>query len=321
MEIPHIKQAIDLSNPYAALYLDVVSLPSSEAVTDTHHIVPVSFYRDVLGEDRVRMADTPDMDRRNLVKLTPGKHLLAHYYLCKCAQKCIRVQMENAFALMYSTFDISSVSDGEVMRRSVELDAEYAKIKHRKRVHKDGPETIFRNTYTILRHWKDGKQYGISAKWEPDGKLFELGDCDQDITVVIKPGWTGFSMLSENLNFTVDGRFYLTEWNNGNEPWNSRHVEAYFFEPNSVLIGHGGLPYAVDANEVKSYVAGFSERAMRLISSAPSFIELYADKNIKRYILPVLYRFIELYGTDNLFTPIAIPDMPVKHKKSTKEVA
>lgn len=105
-EPPHIEQAVDLDSPWAKKYLELVSRPDSGIATEVHHIVPVAFYEDVLGVLTTRQSGTPDMIPGNLVKLSRGHHLLAHYYLYRCCRQCIRAQMASAVSMMLNAKDL-----------------------------------------------------------------------------------------------------------------------------------------------------------------------------------------------------------------------
>lgn len=122
--IPYLSEAIDLDSPYANRYLDLVSKSDSSEGTHRHHIVPVTYYLDVLGCAEVRKVGTPDMAEANLVYLTRGRHLLAHYYLSKCARECIRHQAVSAFRIMYDTTD--PATDENVFAFASEMDDWYA---------------------------------------------------------------------------------------------------------------------------------------------------------------------------------------------------
>ena len=102
----YIEQAIDLESPWAKKYLELVSRPDKCAVREVHHIVPVAFYEDVLGVVSTRQSGSPDMNPENLVELSGGHHLLAHYYLYRCARQCIKVQMASAVSMMFSLGDL-----------------------------------------------------------------------------------------------------------------------------------------------------------------------------------------------------------------------
>lgn len=174
----YLEEAIDTGCEYGKKYMKLVSKDDMCAYTEEHHIVPVAFFRDVLGITTCRQASSPDMDSKNLVKLSKGHHLLAHYYLMKCARKCIRTQMVNAFRCTYKTGAVSEITEADVLDRMKEIDAEYAKLKDGKVPHKDGVTGTVTKTSTSVCEWKDGKKVGWYVKKNRRGEIVELGDHD-----------------------------------------------------------------------------------------------------------------------------------------------
>lgn len=102
---------------------------SSDIPSHTHHIIPVAYFRHVLKIKDCRRLGCLDMSEDNLVELSVGQHLLAHYYLMKSARHCIKNAMERAFACMYNTSDISAITEADVLARIHEIEAEYRRIK------------------------------------------------------------------------------------------------------------------------------------------------------------------------------------------------
>lgn len=125
----YIDEAIDLNNEYAKKYIKLVSHQDTTGFIETHHIVPVAFYRDILHVAKCRTQGSIDMEPSNLVALSKGHHLLAHYYLMRCAKKVISKQMENAFKLIYDLTDVSKITERDVIKRMHELDEAYKNLK------------------------------------------------------------------------------------------------------------------------------------------------------------------------------------------------
>lgn len=183
-EPPYFKDILDPETPGVDKYIKLVSVPDYGDDTEVHHIVPVAYFEDVLGLKNCRMAGSPDMAKGNLVRLSKGRHVLAHFYLAKYAKKCIAVQMRNAFCLTYQTTDFSKVTEEEVRSRIDEINAEYRRLKTARKEHKDGAEIRRTDTCVSMNTWKDGHKVGVSAKWYPEGKLREL--CSHELGLTIE---------------------------------------------------------------------------------------------------------------------------------------
>lgn len=125
INVKYLNEAIDTNSVYAKKYIKLVSHQDTTGFIETHHIVPVAFYRDVLHISTCRLQGSIDMEPSNLVDLSKGHHLLAHYYLMKCAKKSIFKQMKNAFRFLYDLTDISQITERDVIRRMHELDEAY----------------------------------------------------------------------------------------------------------------------------------------------------------------------------------------------------
>lgn len=82
--IPYLCDCIDSQSPYAEKYLALVSADENIPGAEGHHIVPVAYYRYVLGCDTVRRVSSPDMVPENIVNLGKTHHILAHYFLARC---------------------------------------------------------------------------------------------------------------------------------------------------------------------------------------------------------------------------------------------
>ena len=173
-----LEEIIDVESEYGKKYIELVSKPDTCAYTEVHHIVPVAYFRDVLGYKDCRTSSSADMDSKNLVKLSKGHHLLAHYYLMKCARKCIRTQMVNAFRCTYKTGSVSEITEADVLSRMKEIDRAYAKLKGGKVPHKDGFVGTITKTGTSVCEWKDGKKVGWYVKKDRRGEVVELGNFD-----------------------------------------------------------------------------------------------------------------------------------------------
>lgn len=214
---PYFDEILDPEAPGVDKYISLVSNPDSGKDTEVHHIVPVAYFKDVLGRTDCRMAGAPDMNPVNLVPLSKGRHVLAHFYLAKYAKKCIAVQMRNAFCQTYQTTDFSKVTEEEVLSRIDEINAEYARLKNAKKEHKDGVEIRRTKTSVSLNNWKDGKRTGISAHWGVNGNLRGMLDTDTGDSFTCL-GWKdkpyGFMMYGRsrgNLGYGlyIDVRDYL----------------------------------------------------------------------------------------------------------------
>jgi hypothetical protein len=180
-EPPYFREILDPETPGVDRYIALVSSPDSGKDTEVHHIVPVAYFKDVLGRTDCRMAGSPDMNPANLVPLSKGRHVLAHFYLAKYAKKCIAVQMRNAFCQTYQTTDFSKVTEEEVLSHIDEINAEYSRLKKAKKVHKDGVEIRRTSTCVSMTNWKDGKKVGMSAKWYTNGSLRGFSDSYTDM--------------------------------------------------------------------------------------------------------------------------------------------
>lgn len=102
----YLSDCIDMSNPYSEKYVQLVC--SEENTGDVvHHIVPVYYFKKVLGMKKVRVkANTKhkcsrDMEPANLASLTDVQHLVAHYYIHKCSVEELQRSADRAFMAMY----------------------------------------------------------------------------------------------------------------------------------------------------------------------------------------------------------------------------
>lgn len=134
----YINKVIDVNSEYGKKYLDIVSKGDTGAYTRIHHIVPASYFKDVLGDDDPRAKGARGSHESNLVSLTDGHHLLAHFYLMKCAKKCIARQMRRAFHVMYSMTHATALTENDVLKLSNELDTAYCSLTRIEQWTKDG---------------------------------------------------------------------------------------------------------------------------------------------------------------------------------------
>lgn len=171
----YIEDCIDCGSEYGKKYIALVSSDDTVKATQLHHIVPVAYYRDVLGVTECRKKGSPDMEPDNLVKLSVGKHLLAHYYLMKCAKKCIKAQMTNAFMCTYKTSSLDGITEEDVLSRMAEIDEEYATLKDGKRPHKDEITVSHGKKKHRLTRWFNGEKYGTYVVYDNNNRVRELG--------------------------------------------------------------------------------------------------------------------------------------------------
>lgn len=127
-KVTYINDAINITSSDGKKYMEIVSHSDVGTYVHVHHIVPVAFYKNVLGITTCRKPSSPDMIASNLVSLSPGRHLLAHYYLMKCAKPCIKSSMIRAFQVIYDATDITLISEEQVLSKVAELDAAYNDI-------------------------------------------------------------------------------------------------------------------------------------------------------------------------------------------------
>lgn len=174
----YIEEAIDIKSPYAKKYLKIVSRADIGDKTEDHHIVPVAYFEDVLGLKGCRKAYSPDMDSSNIVSLSPGRHLLAHYYLYKCARKCIRPQMASAVSMMFSLKDLDKRISELTERQAKEI----ANAKEEAKDFSGWKTRLLRFGLVSKILYKDGKKvYGFILK--PDGTVRQYDDRRYGFTV------------------------------------------------------------------------------------------------------------------------------------------
>lgn len=103
--IPHLSDCIDLGNPYANKYIELISSPDDGNALEGHHIVPAAFYKYVLGCEKTRLVSSLDMVPENIVQLSKMNHILAHYYLARCIKNPNNIFTDSqlyAFVNMFS---------------------------------------------------------------------------------------------------------------------------------------------------------------------------------------------------------------------------
>ncbi|MBR4407543.1 MAG: hypothetical protein IKT27_04430 [Clostridia bacterium] len=102
---PYLDECIDTKNPYAEKYLSLVSINEIGQNIEKHHIVPVAYYRYVLGCSTVRLVSSPDMIPENIVSLSKANHILAHYFLARCIKNSNNIFVDSqiyAFVNMFA---------------------------------------------------------------------------------------------------------------------------------------------------------------------------------------------------------------------------
>lgn len=102
----HFEEVFDTTNPLwdqlQALYKKNDKYPKKTVNNrELHHKFPRSFSK--------KLNEPVDNDKDNLVSLTPGDHLIAHWITWKIAKTGFRQSMAYAFQLMYKK-SISKVS-------------------------------------------------------------------------------------------------------------------------------------------------------------------------------------------------------------------
>lgn len=170
-KVPYLIDCIDLDSPDAPKYIGTVSVPDSCRHSDIHHIVPVAYYEDVLGETVTRRAKSPDMHPDNLVRLSKGHHLKAHYYLSRCALPCILPQMACAFSKMVRNKEYRD--EESVLALVEEMDAYYENLMENGIPIKDGELVRQCPNCTSRTEYLSGKEVGYYAKWNREGILSE----------------------------------------------------------------------------------------------------------------------------------------------------
>ena len=131
IKVKYLNDAIDTNSEYGKKYIRLVSHADTNTCVEGHHIVPVAYYKHVLHISNCRTKDSIDTEPSNMVNLTKGHHLLAHYYLMKCAKPCISYYMECAFKQSYKTTDVSDITELDVIRRIPDIDAAYNNLFRR----------------------------------------------------------------------------------------------------------------------------------------------------------------------------------------------
>lgn len=135
----YIKYAINTTSEYGKKYIDLVSKSDTGLFKHVHHIVPVAYFKNVLGDTNARARGARASHKSNIVSLTVGHHLLAHFYLMKSAKGCIAGQMKRAFRFLYDATSVDDITEADVLTRMQELDnAYYETIKHVGQWSKDG---------------------------------------------------------------------------------------------------------------------------------------------------------------------------------------
>ena len=131
INVKYLNDAIDTNSEYGKKYIRLVSHADTNTCVEGHHIVPVAYYKHVLHISNCRTKGSIDTETSNMVNLSKGHHLLAHYYLMKCAKQCISYYMECAFKQSYKTTDVSDITERDVIRRIPDIDAAYNNLFRR----------------------------------------------------------------------------------------------------------------------------------------------------------------------------------------------
>lgn len=109
-----------IDNKYTRRYSAIISARlakplSTDIYTETHHIIPESFYIDRTREGPAGwLAGNPD-DPANLVKLTGREHALCHWLLTKMTEGVGLIKMQQAFDMMAS----HNLGQGRTMTRII----------------------------------------------------------------------------------------------------------------------------------------------------------------------------------------------------------
>ena len=118
-ELPsYLPDCIDMSSTFAEKYIEL-TCSGCDLGNVIHHIVPVYFFKRVLGLKTVRQKATGnhkaslDMAPDNLSRLTKVQHLVAHYYLHKCSVPELKRSSDRAFMTMFNTIGQALLNDSE----------------------------------------------------------------------------------------------------------------------------------------------------------------------------------------------------------------
>lgn len=115
---PYLLDCIDMSSTFSEKYIEL-TCSGCDLGNVTHHIVPVYFFKRVLGLKTVRQKATGnhkaslDMAPTNLSRLSKVQHLVAHYYLHKCSVPELKRSADRAFMAMFNTHGKALLKNSE----------------------------------------------------------------------------------------------------------------------------------------------------------------------------------------------------------------
>ena len=105
---------IDTKNQFFIKYKELIennlNNPKEKHKTQSHHIIPRSYYK----QENLPL----DNSKKNLVNLKYADHILAHWYLYKCANKDY-FQYSNLYALFYMLNTLKIPEDEEELKLSL----------------------------------------------------------------------------------------------------------------------------------------------------------------------------------------------------------
>lgn len=191
----YLSRAIDLNSKWSKKYIKLVSSSDRGDSLEIHHIVPVAFYEIVLGNSYTRHSDSIDMKKENLVSLSRGHHLLAHYYLYKCAMPCIKAAMAGALSMMLKGRDLnerlSELTEKQVLELANAADEakRFSGWKVRrlptgltgKYLYVDGKIThgfILKPNGSVRRYADNVNNFVLDEGWDPEVAIWRTNDSD-----------------------------------------------------------------------------------------------------------------------------------------------
>ena len=140
--IPHLSDCIDLDNPYANKYIELISNPNDGDNLQGHHIVPAAFYKYVLGCEKVRLVSSLDMVPDNIVHLTKTNHVLAHYYLARCIKNPNNIFTDSQLYAFVNMFSKRVMKNHPLFDEMVEFAEQNKGVKRRYKQYDLCPPTI-----------------------------------------------------------------------------------------------------------------------------------------------------------------------------------
>lgn len=202
----YLSSAIDMNSKWSKKYIKLVSSSDRGDSLEVHHIVPVAFYEIVLGKSYTRHSDSIDMKKENLVSLSRGHHLLAHYYLYKCAMPCIKAAMAGALSMMLKGRDVkerlSELTEKQVLEMANAADEakKFSGWKVRrlptgfigKYLYVEGKIThgfILKPNGSVRRYADHVNGFVLDEGWDPEVAMWGTNDCN----VIAHTDGRGFS--------------------------------------------------------------------------------------------------------------------------------